>query len=88
MNISLELERGRVKTNRSNETTMKVISMKIVAITDTKNKNLGGSKVKYYFKLACAFHQLQNRNGTLFHKLKVYKTIKSCTNHCSTQSAP
>jgi len=69
-----------VKTNQSNETTLKVISIKIMSRTDTKNKI-------NYFKLACAFHQLQNRNGTFLHKLKVYKTIKSCTNHCSTQLA-
>ena len=86
MDTSFELEGGRVKTNQSNETTLKVISIKIMSRTDTKNKNLGWSKINY-FKLACAFHQLQNRNGTFLHKLKVYKTIKSCTNHCSTQWA-
>ena len=79
MDTSFELEGGRVKTNQSNETTLKVISIKIMSRTDTKNKNLGWSKINY-FKLACAFHQLQNRNGTFLHKLKVYKTIKSCTN--------
>ena len=75
-----------MKTNQSNETTLKMISIKIMSRTDTKNKHLGWSKINY-FKLACAFHQLQNRNGTFLHKLKVYKTIKSCTNHCSTQLA-
>ena len=86
MDTSFELFKGgRVRTNQSNETTLKVISIKIMALTDTKNKNLGRSKANYYFKLACAFHQLQNRNGTFLHKFKVYKTIKSCTNHCSTQ---
>ena len=82
-----ELEGGRVKTNQSNETTLKVISIMIVALTDTRNNNLSRSKTNYYFKLGCAFHQLQNRNGTFLHKFKVYKTNKSCTNHCSTQWA-
>lgn len=44
MDTSLELEGGRVKTNQSNETTLKVISLEIKALTDTKNKNLGWSK--------------------------------------------
>ena len=68
-----------MKTNQSNETTLKVISIKIMSRTVTKHKNLGRLKISY-FKLACAFHQLQNRN-----RLKVHKTIESCTNHCSTQ---
>ena len=61
-----------MKTNQSNKTTLKVISIKIMPLNYTKNKHLGRSKTNYYFKLACAFHQLQNRNGTFLHKFKVY----------------
>ena len=47
MDASFEVEGGRVKTNQSNETTLKVISIKIMSQTDTKNKNLGWSKINY-----------------------------------------
>ena len=56
-----------MKTNQSNKVTMKVISIKIMALTDNKNENLCRSKKNKHFKLALspelkfAFHQLQNK---------------------------
>ena len=46
MDTSFELEGGQMKTNQSNETTLrlKVISIKIMGLTDTKNKNLARSE--------------------------------------------
>ena len=44
MDTSFELKGGQMKTNQSNETTLKVISIKIMGLTDTKNKNLARSE--------------------------------------------
>ena len=41
---SFELEGGHMKASQSNETTLKVISIKKIALANTKNKHLGGSK--------------------------------------------
>ena len=41
-----------MKTNESNETTVKVICIQIMTPTDDKNKNLRRSKKNKYFKLA------------------------------------
>ena len=71
MDTSFELEGGQVKTNQANKTTLKVMSITIMALTDTKNISLCRSKINYYFKLACDIYQLQNRNGTFLHKFKV-----------------
>ena len=43
MDTSFELEGGQMKTNQSNETTLKVISIKIMGLSDTKNKYLARS---------------------------------------------
>ena len=44
MNTSFELEGGKMKTNQSNELTLKVISIKIMGLTDTKNEHLARSE--------------------------------------------
>ena len=45
-----------MKINQSNGTTMKVIFIKIMALTDNKNKNLRRSKKNKHFSL----HYRQN----------------------------
>ena len=75
-----------MKTNQSNETTLKVISIKIMGLTDTKNKNLARSEKNQLFKpplsaeLKCALYQLNNRNGLFLHEFKLYKTQKNDNN--------
>ena len=71
-----------MKTYESNETTVKVISIKIMTPTDDKNKNLRRSKENKYFKLALSaelkftLYQFQNRNGPFLHEFRVCKTQK------------
>ena len=74
-----------MKTNESNETTVKVISIQIMTPTDDKNKNLRRSKENKYLKLALSaelkftLHQFQNRNGPFLHEFRVCKTQKITT---------
>ena len=58
-----------MKTNESNETTMTVISIKIMTLTDNKNNNLRRSKKNKYFNLALSaeLKLFQNRNGPFLH---------------------
>ena len=86
MDTSFEVEGGQMKTNQSNETTLKVISIKIMGLTDTKNKNLARSEKNQLFKLPLsaelkfALYQLNNRNGLFLHEFKLYKTQKNNNN--------
>ena len=75
-----------MKTNQSNETTLKVISIKIMGLTDTKNKNLARSEKNQLFKpplsaeLKFALYQLNYRNGLFLHEFKLYKTQRNNNN--------
>ena len=86
MDTSFELEGGKMKTNQSNETTLKVISIKIMGLTDTNNKNLARSEKNQLFKpplsaeLKFVLYQLNNRNGLFLHEFKLYKTQKNNNN--------
>ena len=72
-----------MKTNQSNETTLKVISIKIMGLTDTKNKKFSQVREKLTFKpplsaeLKFALYELNNRNGLFLHEFKLYKTQKT-----------
>ena len=75
-----------MKTNQSNELTLKVISIKIMGLTETKNKNLARSEKNLLFKpalspeLKFALYQLHNRNGLFLREFKLYKTQKNNNN--------
>ena len=68
-----------MRTNQSNETTMKVISITIMAVTVNKNNNLHRSKKYKHFKLALsvelkfALHHQINRNDSFFMSSKCTK---------------
>ena len=62
-----------MKTNKSNETTSKVMSIQIMALTDTKNKNLGWSKKIYILSLHVLSIDFKTEMVLSFISFKVYK---------------